>query len=132
MSDPATASTPAHLMELFAQLALAGDVDALMSLYEPDAVFQPQPGVSLRGPSEIRPAIAQLAALHPRISSHEEPDVVVVGDLALVSNEWTMTAQAPDGTHVEQRGVSADLLRRQPDGSWLVLIDQPRGTTMAT
>jgi hypothetical protein len=32
---------------------------------------------------------------------------------------------------MRQQGVSADLLRRQDDGSWRVLIDQPRGTTLA-
>jgi ketosteroid isomerase-like protein len=51
--------------------------------------------------------------------------VLVAGDVALVVNEWTMTGTAPDGAVVERGGKSADVVRRQPDGSWLVLVDRP-------
>jgi ketosteroid isomerase-like protein len=55
---------------------------------------------------------------------------VAAGDVALVSNTWTATAQLPDGSTSRQAGLSADVLRRQPDGSWLVLVDQPRGSVV--
>jgi len=51
------------------------------------------------------------------------------GDIGLVSNSWEMTGTAPDGSEATDAGLSADVVRRQPDGSWLVLIDQPRGTS---
>jgi hypothetical protein len=38
-----------------------------------------------------------------------------------------MEASAPDGTPIRLGGVSADVLRRRPDGSWGVLIDDPYG-----
>ena len=56
--------------------------------------------------------------------------MVIVDDIAVVSNTWTMTAELPDGSTHREGGVSADVLRRQADGSWLVLIDQPRGATL--
>jgi ketosteroid isomerase-like protein len=42
-----------------------------------------------------------------------------------VINEWTMTGTAPDGSEVRQGGLSDDVVRRQPNGTWLVLIDHP-------
>jgi uncharacterized protein (TIGR02246 family) len=126
----ARADTPLQLMTLFAVRLSGGDADGLLALYEPDAVFEPQFGVVLRGVDEIRPALTELAALRPRIDYVGEPDVVIVDDIAVVSNTWAMTAQLPDGSVQRQDGVSADVLRRQKDGSWLVLIDQPRGATL--
>jgi hypothetical protein len=38
-----------------------------------------------------------------------------------------MEASAPDGMPVRQEGLSADVLRRRPDGSWGVIIDDPYG-----
>jgi len=124
------AGTPAQLMTLFAERVSCGDVDALIALYSEDAVFEPQFGVVLRGVGQIRPALAELAAMRPRIDYAGEPDVVIVDDIAVVSNTWFMTAELPDGSIYREGGVSADVLRRQRDGSWLVLIDQPRGATL--
>lgn len=123
-----TASTPAHLMQLFADRAAKGDLSVLMELYEDDAVFQPHDGVMVQGHPQIAEALSGMMALDPRIIYDGDPEVLVVGDIALVKNAWTMTGSAPGGTAVEDSGISADVVRRQPEGHWLVLIDQPRGT----
>ena len=124
------AASPAQLMTLFAERASCGDAAGLMALYEAGAVFEPQFGVVLRGADEIRSALTQLSAMRPCIEYAGAPDVVIVDDIAVVSNSWTMTAELPDGSIHREGGVSADVLRRQRDGSWLVLIDQPRGATL--
>ena len=131
MTTTETATGPAHLMSLFAARLATGDVDGLLALYEPEAVFEPALGSVLRGVEQIRPALAELAALHPTIEYAGEPDCVVVDGIAMVANTWTLTARLPDGGTLRQTGLSADVLRRQPDGSWRVLIDQPRGTLVA-
>lgn len=122
-----TASSPARLMELFAERVGAGDIDATLDLYDPDAVFQPDFGTTLRGHEQIGPALAEFVQLEPRISFSAPSEVITVGDTALVTNFWTMTATAPDGREVRESGVSADVARRRPDGSWRILVDQPRG-----
>jgi uncharacterized protein (TIGR02246 family) len=126
-----TATSPAHLMLLFAERAAAGDVDGLLALYEPEGVFEPRLGTVLRGTDQIRPALTEFAALAPKIEYVGDPDCVIVDDVAIVANTWTMTGRLPDGTTVREGGLSADVLRRQGDGSWLILIDQPRGTALA-
>lgn len=126
----ADAATPAVLMATFAARARHGDAAGLVELYEPGAVFEPTIGATLRGGEQIRPALAELAAIRPTIEYVGEPAVVIVDDIALVANSWTMTAQLPDGSTLHEGGISADVLRRQPDGTWRVLIDQPRGETL--
>jgi uncharacterized protein (TIGR02246 family) len=128
----AAATSPAELMTTFAERAASGDAAGLLALYEPEAVFEPRIGVALRGSAEIAPALAELAALRPRIEYTGDPDVVVVDDIAIVSNAWAMEARLPDGSTHREGGFSADVLRRQPDGTWLVLIDQPRGATLTS
>ena len=89
------AGTPAQLMTLFAERASSGDADGLLALYEADAVFEPQFGVVLRGLDEIRSALTELAALRPRIGYVGNPDVVIVDDIAVVSNTWTHDCRTP-------------------------------------
>lgn len=123
-----TATSPEHLMELFADRAAAGDLDGLIELYEPEAIFEPQFGATVVGHEQLRQALPEFLQLRPQITYTGEPDVVIVEDIALVTNFWTMVGTAPDGSTIGESGTSADVCRRRSDGSWCVLIDQPRGT----
>jgi uncharacterized protein (TIGR02246 family) len=117
-------STPEALMRCFTDQLNAGDLDGLVALYEPSAVFEPQRGVVVRGHAAIRHALDELLAIGPTIAA-QTVEVLVAEDIALVVNEWAMTGTAPDGTEVRQGGRSADVVRRQPDGRWLVVVDKP-------
>lgn len=121
-----TPTTPAATVERFSALLGEGRVDGLMALYDEDATFVPEPGRVVRGRDAIREELEQLAALRPRMSGRVER-VLEAGDTALVAYRWRMQATAPDGSAIEQGGLSADVLRRRPDGSWGVVIDDPYG-----
>jgi ketosteroid isomerase-like protein len=54
--------------------------------------------------------------------------VLEANDLALVAGVWTFKGTGPDGAPVTLEGHNADLLRRQADGSWRFVIDNPWGT----
>ena len=45
---------------------------------------------------------------------------VELGDLAILSNSWTFRAGDD-----EMPGTTAEVARREPDGSWLYIIDHP-------
>ena len=102
-----------------------GDVDGALALYEPDAAFVPEPGRTVQGTPAIHDALERFVALEPTLSG-EIQGVRMGGDVALVMNRWSLRGHGPDGP-VEMGGTSADVLRRQPDGSWRVLIDDPWG-----
>jgi uncharacterized protein (TIGR02246 family) len=119
---------PGTTIERFSELLAAGDLDGMVDLYEPDATFAPQPGESVTGRDQIRTALGGFLAVQPRMTGRIEK-VLEAGDTALVANRWSLTGTAPDGTAVEMAGTSADVLRRRPDGSWGIVIDDPWGTS---
>jgi uncharacterized protein (TIGR02246 family) len=116
---------PADVIRRFQQLLAERDVDALVALYEPDAVFQTADGLAC-GHNEIRTRLEGFVALAPSMTG-EIQKVIEAGETALVINRWRLVGTAPDGSAVQLAGLSADVMRRQSDGTWLVLIDDPWG-----
>jgi uncharacterized protein (TIGR02246 family) len=115
---------PEAVIERFSRLLADGNLDGIMELYEPDAAFAPQPGETAAGRQQIREALTGFLAVKPHMDGTIEK-VLEAGDTALVANRWRLTGTAPDGSPVEMAGTSADVLRRRPDGSWAILIDDP-------
>ena len=121
-----SATTPEATIERFSQLLAAGDLESIVALYEPDATFAPQPGESVSGRDAIRAALSGFLAVKPRMTGQIEK-VLRAGDTALVANRWSLSGTAPDGQPVSMGATSADVLRRRPDGSWGIVIDDPWG-----
>lgn len=111
-------------MSRFGEHVAARALDALVALYEICAVFQPSPGVVHTSRPAIRGALAEMLALSPIMETHVR-EVLEADDIALVIVDWSLRGTAPDGSAVTQSGRSADVLRRQDDGTWRVLIDHP-------
>jgi ketosteroid isomerase-like protein len=104
----------------------AGDVDAVMKTYEAGAVVAFEPGHPVRDSSLMRQAFAEWCALSPRFV-YRGHEVLVAGDLAVHLAPWQMRGTAPGGVAIEQGGLSVAVLRRQPSGDWLMVIDNPHG-----
>jgi uncharacterized protein (TIGR02246 family) len=123
------AATPLQLAEQFGAALNDGDVDALMTLYEPEALFLPEPGKVVTDRDEIREGLEQFATLIAggRLDA-EVTELLLVGDMALMRNRWTLQGTRPDGTAVEMSGHSTGVHRRATDGSWRIVIDDPWGT----
>ena len=60
------AHTPEEIDSLFAQALNAGNVDALVALYEPQASLMPSPGTLVAGTAAIREALAAFVAASRR------------------------------------------------------------------
>jgi uncharacterized protein (TIGR02246 family) len=122
-----TAGTPEDVIAIFNEALRDGRVNDALALYEPDAVFIAQPGGQLLTDREaIRDALTQFAALKPTMSA-DIRKVVHAGDVATVLSTWRLHGAAADGTPVRMGATSADVMRRRPDGSWGILIDDPWG-----
>ncbi len=120
------AQTPQDLHALFARAFNAGDPDALIALYEPGATLVPTPGQPISGAGAIRTALNGLLGVKGTITL-ETRGILQAGDVALLHAQWTLQGTAPDGNALEMAGRSNEVARRQPDGTWLYVIDDPFG-----
>lgn len=120
------ASTPAEIYQLFSEYFAAEDLDSLMTLYETEAALVPQPGVVVSGHAAIREAFGAFLALKGQFNL-QEPTVFQAGDIALLFARWTLKGTGPDGSAVELAGQTSDVIRKQSNGAWLFVIDNPNG-----
>jgi ketosteroid isomerase-like protein len=120
------ASSPRDIIQHFERYLGDRDLEALVGLYEPDAAFEAEPGTVVHGHGAIREALARFLALEPTITGKIQK-VVEADGTALVLNKWLLEGTGPDGAPIQIGGLSADVMRRRPDGSWRMLIDDPWG-----
>ena len=117
--------SPEQVIEIFIAAVNAGDIERVLAVYEPGArlAFPGQPSV---GHDAIRGALQSLLAQKPTMTGRTV-SVSQVGDVALLRSEWSFTGTDQTGGRVEMSGESAEVVRRQPDGTWLYIIDLPMG-----
>jgi uncharacterized protein (TIGR02246 family) len=120
------AKTPQECDELFARYVGDGDANALVALYEKDASLVSPDGTIARGTEAIRKAMERLAAMRATLTIDIKRVVALGDDLAAVYNDWTFTGKRPDGSAMETAGKALEVMRRQRDGTWLILFDDPR------
>ena len=122
------AYTPEEVPLLFAEALSAGDLEALMSLYEAEATLLAQPGEApARGTENIRAALQAFLATEPMFTLQVR-QIFEADDLALSFADWNLTGTGPDGEAIEMSGQTSDVLRRKPDGTWRFVIDNPFGS----
>jgi uncharacterized protein (TIGR02246 family) len=112
--ERAKARQPEDLARLFVQRVNAGDAEGMAALYEPDAVLGYPPGELTVGRAAIRALFEEMVAAKPTFEVEEPLPSLLHGNLALTAT------RSADGT-----GGRAQVARRQPDGTWLRIIDRP-------
>lgn len=118
MSEQERALSPEDLTRLFVERSNAGDADGVAALYEENAVMAYPPGSQTVGRTAIRDLWAEVLEHRP----HFDPEPPLP---TLLSDDIALTSTPPsDGA-----GARAQVVRRQPDGSWLRLLDQPEFVT---
>ena len=120
-------STPEQVLASIVDGINSGNLDSLMPLYESQAAFAAQPGSLKHGLAGIRESLAGFIAMKGTLDL-KVTRVLEAGGLALVTTAWSFTGAGPDGNPVKLAAKSADVLRRQADGSWRLVIDNPWGT----
>jgi uncharacterized protein (TIGR02246 family) len=116
-----SAATPDDVMQAWTDAYHAHDLDAMMDLFEPDAVWVSQEGKVASGLDAIRDVFSGFMKLDAGFEP-QAPDVVQADGVALLSSTWRL-----HGPSVDITARTADVLRRQSDGRWLYVIDAPFG-----
>ena len=114
------ARDPQDLELLLIARQWAGDVDGMAALYALDAVLDSGEGQLTRGRQAIRALFADFKARGKKFASGKQSPAVISGDLALTS------------THLPDGSVTAEVARRQSDGTWLWVIDRYSVTWKST
>jgi len=90
----------------------AGDLEGMIALYEENAVLDAGSGTLAVGRAAIRKIFEADLKAGKKYQKGVQREPVISGDLALTSTEL------PDGT------LTAEVAKKQKDGSWLWVIDR--------
>ena len=116
---------PEDLNPMFAHAANAGDLPALLVLYDPGAKLVSRTGEVAEGHVAIESSLRRLIAMGGKVSS-TTAFCLVQGELALVQADWAIAdGRTETGSPVNLAARSSEFLRRQLDGTWKVLLDHP-------
>jgi len=115
---------PAHIHTLFMDAFNAADIDSLVALYEPNAILVVN-GQPVAGQEMIRKAYESFLARRPRIALKTRSAVMFNDSLAVLHGDWIREPSPTDETGITTRGLSTEVVRRQADGSWRFVIDNP-------
>jgi uncharacterized protein (TIGR02246 family) len=119
------ARTPEECDALFERYLNAGELDALVALYEPGATLVPNPDERAVGQAAIREALAPLIAAKAQMRLRVGHVLYAGDDLAMLYDDWSGHLTDPDGARVAIAGQAIEVVRRQPDGTWRFAIDDP-------
>lgn len=120
------AAEPQDVHRLFSERFAAGDLEGLLALYEPTATLVPQPGQSVSGHAAIREALQGFLAMKGTLTM-ESRFLAQTDEIAQLASIWSLSATGPDGAPIELGGTGFEVVRRQPDGTWKLVIDNPWG-----
>src|SRR5690349_8287470 len=112
------ASTPREIHVLFERAFNAGDVDAILALYEPGAVLVTG-GKPVTGHDAIRVAYDAILSSGAQMKLDTQAVIESGEGLAVLHGRWSL------GPPSASQGLSTEVVRRQPDGSWMFVIDNP-------
>jgi ketosteroid isomerase-like protein len=116
----AGAQTPHQLADLFVERLAAGDLDGLIELYEPGALFAPNPATEVTGIDNIREQLGSYIGAGARITLNLRR-IAVSEDIALISSDATLVGLGEEPLVT----TTTEVVRRQQDGRWLYAIDHP-------
>ena len=105
------------------------DIERVMKSYEDRLTVVFERGQPTKDFEHVKAMFEGSFALNPTFeyAGHE---VFVAGDLAIHIAPWSMTGTTPDGQKIGDTGLSVAVLRRQADGEWLIVIDNPYGARL--
>lgn len=119
-------NTPEELLNRVTECMNNKDLNAFVSLYEPEGSFIDESGENFNGTQRIREKIKGYMDMNGKLENNVRR-IIPAGNIVLAYSDWTFKASGPDGSPVNLSGTAIDVLRKQSDDSWLIVIDNPWG-----
>jgi ketosteroid isomerase-like protein len=116
----ALATEPEGVVASLLERFNSGKVSAMMTLYEPGAVFIARDGRTVTDRTEIAAELQRDLSL----------GLPLAGDIAQIVVDWSIDGTGPDGEHVHLEGSASDIAHRGADGLWRYVIDNALGTAV--
>jgi ketosteroid isomerase-like protein len=111
------AKNPEDICRLFQQYMAEGDIDSVLSVYDPEAVFLNQSGEEKKGDA-LRQELARSAEAKAKFDFNIK-QIIQADNIVLMHTEWQVSAPQPMSVY------AIEVARRQPDGTWRWLIGDP-------
>lgn len=102
------------------------DLEGVLDFYEDGAIMVYEPGHLATGKAALRQVFESLLSLNA-VARQEKVDVVQAGDIALWTSKWSVSGTAQDGTPFKRDGFGSAILRKNCDGGWRVVVENPWG-----
>jgi uncharacterized protein (TIGR02246 family) len=118
------AYSPGEIHTLVRSAFNLGDLEALVALYEPNAILVVESN-RVSGRENIRKALESVLLRHGRMTLQTRSVVESEQGLALLHGSWVVGYATEMGSEIVTRGMSTELVRKQLDGTWLFVIDDP-------
>jgi len=118
---------PQDCDRVFGERLNAGDLDGLVALYERAASLVRADRTAAVGHEAIGDELTGIVALRPKITMNVKQVFSGGDDVAVLYNDWQASATDGDGKRIELSGRAVEIVRRQPDGTWRFVIDDPYG-----
>lgn len=111
--------------EYFLNCVRNGDLNNAMTCFDPEAIYIDKDGNAINGLANIEKLVANLCNMKPDIKVYEHKISPVGNDMMYWLDKWTLTATDLQGNLINMKGASANMMRRNNDGVWLWLVDNP-------
>jgi uncharacterized protein (TIGR02246 family) len=121
-----TSDSPEQAVKMVDEAFNRGDLEAVLDFYEPSAVVVMEPGSVARGHVELRDFFTRV--MRAGSSARQLKTSIIEADgVALFLSRWTLDSPDAENTANNREFMATTILRRQADGRWKALIDNPIG-----
>jgi ketosteroid isomerase-like protein len=120
------ANSPEHAVELLDHAFAQGEIEAVLSFYEEAAVVITEPGKAARGTEELKSFFAWAMQSGSR-AEQLRTQVIEADGVALFLSRWTLHSKGVGADGTARTFTATTVFRKQPDGGWKALIDNPFG-----
>lgn len=117
---------PEEMNECFANAYNTGEVDNLNELFETNAKVVNKNGETMVGINKVNAEHLNLLSLGGKMTSINKY-CVEFENIALLRADWKIETHNDNGDVTEIKGSSTEIVRKQDNGSWLYIVDNPLG-----